>query len=79
MDWTDFFGGLAQLAPVGTSIASAVIGPTTPIALGTSGSVYLPQSGQIVQTNTGLFGSAAGSSSILMLLLIGLVLIFALR
>jgi hypothetical protein len=76
MDWNDFFSGLASLAPVGIGIAAAVQGPPQPIMLGSTGQVYLPQTGQIVG-NTGLLGS--GSSSTILILLIGLALIFALR
>lgn len=76
MDWNDFFSGLASLAPVGIGIAAAVQGPAQPITLA-GGQTYFPQTGQVIPSNTGLLGS--GSSSMILILLIGLALIFALR
>jgi hypothetical protein len=76
MNWNDFFGGLASLAPVGIGIAAAVEGPAQPITLA-SGQTYFPQTGQVIG-NTGLLGSGS-SSSLILILLIGLALIFALR
>jgi hypothetical protein len=78
MDWTDFFTGISQ---AGTSIAKAVIGPTQPYAIpGAPGSVYIPQTGAILQTNTGISSLlGAGSNSTLILILLAVVLVFALR
>jgi hypothetical protein len=80
MDWTDFFSGIAT---AGTSIASAVIGPRVPSAIpGNPGAIYIPPAagGQVIQTG-GILGGGlgGGSNSILIILLIGLVLVFALR
>jgi hypothetical protein len=79
MDWSDFFSGLAS---TGTSIATAVIGPTTPYALpGSPGAVYIPPAagGQIVQTSGALGAIGVGSSSGILIILVAVVLIFALR
>jgi hypothetical protein len=78
MDWTDFFTGIAS---AGSSIATAVIGPRTPQAIpGNPGAVYLPSAatGSIVSTG-GVLGGIGGSSSTLLIILLGVVLIFALR
>jgi hypothetical protein len=78
MDWTDFFTGITSAA---TSITKAVVGANQPFAIpGAPGSVYVPQTGSILQTNTGLTGVlGAGSNSTLILILLAVVLIFALR
>jgi hypothetical protein len=79
MDWTDFFQGITA---AGTSIASAVIGPRTPQAIpGSPGAVYIPSaaSGSIVQTSGALGAFGLGSSSGLLVILLGVILIFALR
>jgi hypothetical protein len=77
MDWTDFFTGISS---AGTSIAKAVIGANQPFAIpGAPGAVYVPQTGSILSTNTGLTGLLGGGNSSLILILLAVVLIFALR
>jgi hypothetical protein len=78
MDWTDFFTGITSAA---TSITKAVVGANTPVAIaGAPGTVYVPSTGALVQTNTGLSGLiGGGTNSSLILILLGVVLIFALR
>lgn len=78
MDWTDFFTGITSAA---TSITKAVVGANQPFAIaGAPGSVFIPQTGAIVQTNTGLSGIlGSGTNSTLILILLAVVLVFALR
>jgi hypothetical protein len=76
MDWTDFFTGITSAA---TSITKAVVSSNQPFSIaGAPGSVYIPSTGAIVQTNTGL-ASLAGGNSTLILILLAVVLVFALR
>lgn len=73
MNWTSFFSGLQSL---GTSVAQDVALTSGPQAVaGAPGVIYNPATGQLLNTNS----LTSGSGGILILLLLGVVLIFALR